>query len=166
MAKKNLLTRYSLAAKLSTGLMNRQERIESILHNFHAIRRAFSHGSRFSSQHFGMTMTQASVLMLLVHEGCQTMSNIAETLGVSRGAATQLLDGLVEQGLVERQRDEADKRIVYIALSRDGRRRLKHMREQGGQHVSDLFEFLDDDELGRIEAITEKLASKAKEIRK
>lgn len=160
------LTCYSLVTKLFIGFMNRQERIEAILHSFHAIRRGFSQGSRFSRQHFGMTMTQASVLMLLVHEGRQTMSNIAEQLGVSRGAATQLLDGLVERGLVERQQDEADKRIVYIALSRDGSRRLKRMRERGGRHMSDLFEFLDDNELGQIEAITEKLANKAKEIRK
>lgn len=160
------LTYYSLVAKLSIGFMSRQERIEAILHNFHAIRRGFSHGSRFSRQHFGMTMTQASVLMLLVHEGPQTMGNIAEQLGISRGAATQLLDGLTEQGLVERQQDETDKRIVYIVLSRDGSRRLKDMRERGGRHMSDLFEFLDDNELSQVEAITEKLANKAKEIRK
>jgi len=145
--------------------MNRQQRIEAIFSNFHAIRRAFSHGSRFSNRHFGVTMTQASVLMLLMHEGRKTMTEIAEALGVSKGAATQLLDGLVEQDFVERQQDDEDKRIVYVALSERGHEHFRLVREKGGQHMGQLFEFLDDEELAQIEAITTKLASKAKEIR-
>ena len=86
--------------------MNREQHIEAIFKNFHAIKRAYSHGSRFSHRHFGVTMTQASVLMLLMHEGRKTMSEVALALGVSKSAATQLLDSLIEQGFVERTQDE------------------------------------------------------------
>lgn len=145
--------------------MNRQQRIESIFNNFHAIKRAHSHGSRFSRRHFGVTMTQASVLMLLMHEGRKTMSEVASELGVSRGAATQLLDGLIEKGFIERTVDEADRRVAYVEMSRHGIRHLKQVRRGGMEHITGLFDLLTDEELEQIESITIKLAERAKEIR-
>jgi DNA-binding MarR family transcriptional regulator len=147
-------------------MKQRSERIEAIFKNFHAIKRAYSDGSRFSSRHFGVTMTQASVLMLLMHDGRKTMGEIAKALGVSKGAATQLLEGLIEHGFVERTQNEDDKRIVYIAMSRRGLGRMKRMRARGGHRMTQLFDLLDDTELKQIEDITTKLVERAKAIKK
>lgn len=146
--------------------MNRQEHIEAIFHNFHVIKRAFSHGSQFSHQRFGVTITQASILMLLMHDGRKTMGEIAEALGVSKGAATQLLDGLIEKGFVERTQDEGDKRIFYVSVSHRGRMHFRRVRGRGGKHITQLFDLLDDAELKQIEAITAKLAERVKETRR
>lgn len=145
--------------------MNRQEYIETIFHNFHVIKRALSHGSRFSPSQFGVTLTQASVLMLLMHDGRKTMSEIAEILGVSKGAATQLLEGLIGKGYVERTQDDDDKRIFYVSVSRKGRSHLKHVRGRGGRHITQLFDLLDDTELEQIQTITAKLVERVKETR-
>jgi MarR family 2-MHQ and catechol resistance regulon transcriptional repressor len=147
-------------------MKQRSERIEAIFQNFGAIKREFSHGSRLSHRRFGMTMTQASVLMLLMHEGRKTMGEMSSALGVSKGAATQLLEGLIEKGYVERAQDEDDKRVAYVSVSSKGLRHFKHARERGGQRMSQLFDLLDDTELEQIETITTKLAERAKEIRK
>ncbi len=142
--------------------MNRQQHIETIFQNFHAIKRAFSHSSRFSNEHFGVTMTQASALMLLMHEGGKTMGEIAAALGVSKSAASQLLDGLIEQGFVDREQSEDDKRVVRVSLSDAGYRHFKQVREQGGQKIAELFDLLNDEELVQIESITSKLARKTR----
>ncbi len=146
--------------------MNREQHIEAIFKNFHAIKRAYHHGSRFSHRHFGVTMTQASVLMLLMHEGRKTMSEVALALGVSKSAATQLLDSLIEQGFVERTQDEKDRRVAYVDLSRNGIRHLKRVRRGGARQMTQLFDLLTDEELKQIETITAKLVGRAKEIRK
>lgn len=143
----------------------RNERIEAIFKNFHAIKRAYSHGSRFSNRHFGMTMTQASVLMLLMHDGRKTMSEIAAALGVSKSAVTQLLEGLIEKDFVMRTQDEDDRRVAYVELSRKGLRHFKRVRHGGAERITQLFDLLDDEELQQIETITAKLAKRAKEIR-
>lgn len=146
--------------------MNREQHIEAIFKNFHAIKRAYSHGSRFSHRHFGVTMTQASVLMLLMHEGRKTMGELALALGVSKSAVTQLLNSLIEQGFIERNQDEQDRRVAYVELSRDGVRHLRRVRRGGTKRMEQLFDLLTDDELGQIETITAKLVDRAKEIRK
>lgn len=142
----------------------RDEYITDILNNFHAIKRAHSSGSRFSNERFGMTITQMSVMMMLLHEGRKTMTEMAQALGVSRGAATQLLEGLVSQGLVSRHQDNSDRRIVYVELSSAGRDRLHQVRTSGTARISELFAILDDAELAHIEKITTILAKRAKEI--
>jgi len=146
--------------------ITRSDRIEAIFNNFHMIKRAYSDGSRFSHRHFGVTMTQASVLMMLMHQGRQTMGQIALVLGISKSAASQLLDGIIEQGFVERTIDENDRRVVYIELSKRGERHLKHMRSKGVQKIVKVFDQLDDEELAQVEAITTKLAQGAKEVRR
>ena len=145
--------------------MDRQKQIETIFHNFHAIRRAFSHGNMFSHRRFGVTITQASILMMLMHEGRKTMGEIAEALGVSKGAATQLLEGLITKGFVERTQDEDDKRIFYVSLSRKGRLHFRHVKNRGGRQITQLFDLLDDTELQQIEAITTKLVERVKETK-
>lgn len=146
--------------------MDRQKHIEAIFHNFHVIKRAFSHSSQFSHQRFGVTLTQASVMMLLMHDGRKTMGEIAEALGVSKGAATQLLDGLIEKGFVERNQDGEDKRIFYVSVSRRGRMHFRRIRDRGGKRITELFDLMNDDELEQIEAITARLVERVKENRR
>jgi DNA-binding MarR family transcriptional regulator len=47
---------------------------------------------------------------------------LARDLGIDAGAMTRLIDRLVAKGLVERRRDDADRRVVQLALTPAGRR--------------------------------------------
>ncbi|MEO5949224.1 MAG: MarR family transcriptional regulator [Candidatus Saccharimonas sp.] len=139
--------------------ISRSQRIETIFNNFHAIKRTYADSSRFSNRHFGVTMTQASVLMILFHQGRHTMTQLAAAIGVSKSAASQLLDGLIEQNFVTRSQDEQDRRIAYVELTSRGKRHLKHVRGRGMGKIMEVFDLLDDQELAQIEAITTKLAN-------
>lgn len=137
---------------------SRHAQIERIFHNFHAIRRAYSGGSRFSSRHYGMSFMQASVLMMLMHEHDQTIGQLAMNLGISKSAMSQLLEGLIERGFVERQVSLDDRRVAYAKLTEKGVEHLKQVRREGMREMMQLFDRLDEDEITHIERITEKLA--------
>lgn len=53
------------------------------------------------------------VMIALAREP-HSVGRLAEVLGVSRSAATQLVDRLVEHGIVERHHDPEDRRIVIV----------------------------------------------------
>ena len=53
------------------------------------------------------------VLIALAKGPC-SVGHIAQTLGVSRPATTQLVDRLVEHGMIERRHDPADRRVVLV----------------------------------------------------
>ena len=51
----------------------------------------------------------------------KTMSQTAQVLGITTGTLTVSIDRLVRKGYVDRRRDEKDKRIVRISLTRNGK---------------------------------------------
>ena len=51
----------------------------------------------------------------------RTMSQTAQSLGITTGTLTVSIDRLVKKGYVDRRRDDRDKRIVRISLTRNGK---------------------------------------------
>jgi DNA-binding MarR family transcriptional regulator len=64
-----------------------------------------------------LTMPQFKVLMVLFSKGKTSVGEIAEILRVKTPNITWILDKLVEQELVERNHDFADRRVVYSQLT-------------------------------------------------
>lgn len=98
----------------------------------------------------GMTLAQYRVLAFLSH-GESAASALAERLVVSRPSVTALVDGLVEQGWVERKVSEADRRCVLHELTADGRRRLERATAVLADGIGGLLDHLHDDERARAE---------------
>jgi DNA-binding MarR family transcriptional regulator len=64
----------------------------------------------------GLSMPQIYTLMYLYHEGEVRISDIGVLMDVGKAAASQLVDRLVQQGLVERIEDDRDRRAKKIRL--------------------------------------------------
>ncbi|MFF2613074.1 MarR family winged helix-turn-helix transcriptional regulator [Kitasatospora sp. NPDC001261] len=69
------------------------------------------------ADHLGMHPTDVQCLNLLtLEDGPVTTGRIAELTGLTSGSATRLVDRLEKAGLVARQRDQADRRRVLVAV--------------------------------------------------
>ena len=66
-----------------------------------------------------LTLPQAQALRIL-RRGPLTTGRLAETLGISAPALTQLTDRLARKGLIERRASEGDRRCVIVALTAKG----------------------------------------------
>jgi len=75
-------------------------------------------GARFSKK--DLSPGQMHVLMLLHEVGPLTVGQLAEMLRVSMPSVSSVLDRLEEHGLVARQRDDGDRRMVHIMLTDRG----------------------------------------------
>ena len=67
-----------------------------------------------------LTMPQLKVVSIISSNGPLCMSVIAADLGVSLAAVTGVVDRLVERGIVLRQGQPGDRRVVLCALSEKG----------------------------------------------
>jgi DNA-binding MarR family transcriptional regulator len=67
------------------------------------------------------------LLSLLEAHGPMTMSQLAELLDVALPNATGLVDRVRERGLVDRRRDESDRRVVLVRLSDEGKEVLRQL---------------------------------------
>ena len=73
-----------------------------------------------------LSFTQWLVLVKL-HEGVGTAAELCRIMWHDTGALTRLLDGLEERGYVERERSDADRRVVDLKLTAAGRRKLAEL---------------------------------------
>jgi DNA-binding MarR family transcriptional regulator len=71
-----------------------------------------------------MPFSHVQVLYVLNEEGSMTVSDISKRFNIAKPNITPLVDRLVSEGLVERQRSTVDRRVVFINILEAGRERL------------------------------------------
>lgn len=65
----------------------------------------------------GLTLPQVKALIFLYDNGERSMTELAMGLAVTLPSASELVDRLIDRGLVERMTDQADRRRVLISLT-------------------------------------------------
>ena len=73
---------------------------------------------------FGMPLSHVQVLAMLDHRGSLSISEISNSFGIAKPNITPLVDRLIEEGLVMRERNNADRRVVNVVICEEGRKRL------------------------------------------
>lgn len=74
----------------------------------------------------GLTPSQFGVLETLFHLGPLMVSQLAEKHLKSPNNFTTVIDNLEKQGLVRRERDQQDRRVIRVHLTDTGRDRIAH----------------------------------------
>jgi DNA-binding MarR family transcriptional regulator len=74
-----------------------------------------------------ISSTHLHVLFLLDSHGPMPMSRVAELLDVSLPNVTGIVDRMEERKLVERGRDSADRRVVTVASTQQGREAVEEI---------------------------------------
>lgn len=107
----------------------------------------------------GLTCHETRILGCLDCFGRMSPSRIAELLGFSRPQMSIVADGLAARRLIERKRDEADRRIVWIRITPAGQAALRGAIAAVGSRVRTLLSSLPASEIQVIKTTLERLAS-------
>lgn len=121
--------------------------------------RRISHLSRVLYRTRGSTLPRGmrSVVFTLAF-GPLRISEIAREEGIGQPAATRMVARLESLGLVRRERSEADRRIVMVALTDRGHAELDLLRAQSRRLVREALRGRSARGLRRMEAASEALA--------
>lgn len=77
----------------------------------------------------GITYPQYLVLMILWEQDNRFIGEITERLGLETNTVTPLLQRMEKQGLIVRQKSQADTRQRIISLSKDGKRLEEQLKD-------------------------------------
>lgn len=100
----------------------------------------------------GLTIPQMRLLWTLRDEDGLPVGSLADRLGVNPSTITGHVDRLVRQGLVRREEDPIDRRIVRNYLTEEGAITVGAVRRIAGMYMINILKRLDDEQLARLEA--------------
>ncbi|KAA9008416.1 MarR family transcriptional regulator [Paenibacillus spiritus] len=78
------------------------------------------------------------------------VSEVSRLLGLTPPTVTQLVNGLEEKLMVMRQADPADRRIVRINLTEQGRKTACRIGRRRMEHLNRLVEYLGEEDSNRL----------------
>ncbi len=101
----------------------------------------------FSKSLEDLTVIEINTILVIGHGSeNKKMSEIANTLGVTFGTPTVTIDRLIRKGYVIRQRDEEDRRQVFISLSETGVSVFESIVQLRNKLAEKIFGILDIEE--------------------
>ena len=118
---------------------------------------------RIFEQHF--PGSQSHIVFLLERRGPQKMSELAESLRLTPGAVTIASDKLIEEGYLERLRDENDRRVIFLQITDKGKETLNELRVEGRKAMKAVFSNLSDSDMQHLIKTFELAANNMNEIR-
>lgn len=86
-----------------------------------------------------------------------SVKEIAESLHVTAGAVTQMVDKAIEMGVVTRQEDPKDRRSQIIKLSEKAKDKVKDFRKRLLERVAPRFDNLTDQEVLQLTTLLSKV---------
>lgn len=140
-------------------MKDRKQRIEALLADLRALRRSTAFGSAGSGRAPRITPAQWGVLMHIEQCGESTVRDISRTFRISSSASTQLVNGLVRGGYLDRRSSPADRRVTTLRLSKKSKSRIERMKQEALQKFLALFKVLNDREFDQYLTLTKKLVT-------
>jgi DNA-binding MarR family transcriptional regulator len=112
-----------------------------------------------------LSLSQYHLLEPLIDDARLATCSLAEAAGVSAPTATRMLTGLERDGLVARVPCTADRRVVHVALTEDGRARVLAKRARGEARRAEIFASLSAGERREAARLLERLAAAVEGLR-
>ncbi|KYH28742.1 MULTISPECIES: MarR family winged helix-turn-helix transcriptional regulator [Clostridium] len=104
-----------------------------------------------------LSVTEIHTIEAIGMYRARTMSEVAADLGITVGTLTTAINNLVKKGYVERQRDEKDRRVVKIILTRAGKLAYRVHEKFHSDMIKATIEGLSEDEEKVLERALSKL---------
>lgn len=106
---------------------------------------------------FDITYAQYLVLMLLWEQDNRIVSEITDRLHLETNTITPLLQRMEKQGLIVRQKSEADSRQRIVSLTGEGKRLEEQIKEVPNCMAREIVtRGMTEDELRQLVALTDK----------
>ncbi len=94
-----------------------------------------------------LTVPQLKSLFFISTHLNTSPGKLAEALGVTPSNVTGIIDRLVEQGLVHREENHKDRRVLVLKLTEKGQSILANLRERRSSRMQEILDDLSEQEL-------------------
>lgn len=95
-------------------------------------------------QNFDITPPQFNALLVLVFQGNLTMGELCRRLYLASSTVTDLVDRMENSGLVTRERDTEDRRVIRLKVLEKGHQLVNEVMEARLRYLSSVMDKVDE----------------------
>lgn len=89
---------------------------------------------------YGFTTSQCNTLLEIQRAGSLTMNELSEKMNLNTSTMTRVLDNLVRDKYITRDRDEADRRIVVVSLTEAGQEAASKLSSSVNEYYKKIID--------------------------
>ena len=139
--------------------------LERMLGWFSRIRKAYADNLDLRYKDYKLSPNEISILIMLSsNKNIDTGGQICVLLGVSKGLVSRSIDSLIEHGLLEKRRDEHDKRITHLKISKSAEPFIDEMKCQLSNINDKVYKDIDKEELEQMESTILKIIDRFEKL--
>ena len=106
---------------------------------------------------YDLTTSQFAVLEAVYHLGPLSQRQLGHKILRSSGNLTMVIDNLEKAGLVRRERNVTDRRVMNVTLETAGRTLIERVLPPHVEGIVEVFAGLSESELAQLASLTRKL---------
>ncbi len=115
-------------------------------------------------QQANLSMPRLVALFYLQRSGSATISELSEQLNLALATTSQIIDQMVQSGLVERREDSNDRRQKLVTLTASGHAMIAQVRQARSSEIAQRLAGLPPELISRLtEVLTELVAALRRE---
>ncbi|MEI4769367.1 MarR family transcriptional regulator [Psychrobacillus sp. FJAT-51614] len=111
---------------------------------------------------YTITPPQFVALQWLLEQGDMTIGDLSNKMYLAFSTTTDLIDRMERSELVQRIRDDQDRRVVRIHLLKEGERIIEEVIAKRQQYLEDILKQFNKDEVANLSTLLEKLHQEMK----
>ena len=108
-----------------------------------------------------LNITEFSVLETLYHKGQQTIHQIGNSILISSGSMTYVIDKLEKKDLLKRTDCPNDRRAIFIVLTPKGEELMDKIMPEYQEFINHMFDSLNTEEAGLLIKLLQKIKTTA-----
>ncbi|MFD1206804.1 MULTISPECIES: MarR family transcriptional regulator [Sporosarcina] len=113
---------------------------------------------------YNLNPTEFAVLELLYHKGRQPIQKIGQKILLRSGSMTYVVDKLEKKGLLERVFCQEDKRITYMSITDEGKKRIEEIFPSHEENIKSIMSALTEEEQETAIELLRKLGLSVKSL--
>lgn len=107
----------------------------------------------------GLTQSQITAIKFIGHFKKLTITELSDYMSIKKSTCSGIVDRLEKMEVLERVKDEDDKRVTYIMFSKKGQALSSEIKEDINRCFKEIFNSISEEDLILIESNLEKLSN-------
>ncbi|AEN91207.1 Uncharacterized HTH-type transcriptional regulator ywhA [Priestia megaterium WSH-002] len=143
-------------------LIDKLEKLDQVKTSLFELKRTLLE-DKINEQPYNLTITKFLILKFIGVSSKRMVAEISSNLKLTSGATTILLNQLEDDALVQRVRDQKDRRIVWISLTEAGETLVNYVIEQRNLFWQDMLFALTPEEQDEYLRMLEKMEKRIRQ---